>query len=127
MQKRIAIDGWSDIQPSTFEWSFETTVTEDSGRAISGAPYITPLFTVQAYDVEYEHLPLQAAKTLLQKIVQRPSKPYFSLYAYSPFSGTWETKDYYVGDGSLTVGSLEDNNEYISRISCRFVGRNKLC
>lgn len=127
MQKRIAIDGWSDIQPTTFEWSFETTSSEDSGRSMSGAPSITPLFTVQAYDVEYQHVPISKAKTLLNKIIQTPSKPYFSLYAFSPYTGTWTTKDFYVGDGTLHVGSLEENNEYISSITCRFVGRNKIC
>ena len=127
MQERISIDGWSEAQPSIFDWSFETTSTDDSGRAMSGAPSISPLFTVQAYNVEYEHLTIGQAKTILQKIIQRPSKPYFSLRAFSPYNGRWETSDFYVGDGSLSVGSLEENGEYISKISCRFVGKAKLC
>lgn len=127
MQNRIAIDGWDELQPTSFDWSFETTSTEDSGRAMSGAPYITPLFTVQAYDVEYEHIKLAQAKEILRRIVQTPSKPFFRLYAYSPYNGKWETAEYYVGDGTLKVGSLEENNEFISHITCHFVGRNRIC
>ena len=126
-QKRIAINQWSAVQPTTFDFGFETTATEDSGRAMSGALSYSPLFTVEAFDVEYQDLRPAQASTLLQHIVPTPAKPYFSLYYFSPYYGAWRTDQFYVGDGTLKVKTLQDGYERIESITCRFVGRNKLC
>lgn len=126
-QNRIAVDGWNAVQPTTFKYSFQTTSSEDSGRTMSGKAAISPLFTVEAFDVEYEDLTPAQASALLKKIVQRPSKPYFSLYYYSPYYGNWRTDQFYVGEGSLDIKTLKEDEELISQISCSFVGRNKLC
>ena len=126
-QKRIAVDGWNAVQPTTFKFSFQTTSSEDSGRTMSGRAAISPLFTVEAYDVEYENLTVAQASALLKKIVQRPSKPYFSLLYFSPYYGDWRTDQFYVGEGSLDVRTLKEGEEEVLSISCSFVGRNKLC
>ena len=127
MQKRIAINGWNEVQPTTFEYAFETTSSEGSGRMISGTAAIAPLFTVEAFEVEYNDLTISQASTLLQHIVQKPSAPYFNLYYFSPYYGAWRTAQFYVGDGSLRVSSLKESEERIESITCRFVGRAKLC
>lgn len=126
-QKRIAVDGWNAVQPITFDFNFQTTSSEDSGRTMSGRASISPLFTVEAYDVEYDDLTPAQASALLKKIVQRPSKPFFSLYYFSPYYGNWRTASFYVGEGSLKVRTLKEGEEMISQISCSFVGRDKLC
>ena len=126
-QKRIAINNWNTVQPTAFEFGFETTATEDSGRAMSGGLSYTPLFTVEAYDVEYQNLKPAQASTLLQHIIPTPSKPYFSLYYFSPYFNAWRTAQFYVGDGTRRVQTLVENGEVIENITCRFVGRNKLC
>lgn len=126
-QKRIAVDGWNAVQPMTFDYNFQTTSSEDSGRVMSGRANISPLFTVEAFDVTYEDLTPAQASALLKKIVQRPSKPYFSLYYYSPYYGNWRTDEFYVGEGSLKVRTLKEGEEMMSQITCSFVGRNKLC
>lgn len=126
-QKRIAVDGWNAVQPTSFDYNFQTTSSEDSGRVMSGRANISPLFTVEAFDVTYEDLTPAQASALLKKIVQRPSKPYFSLYYYSPYYGNWRTDQFYVGEGSLKVRTLKDGEEMMAQISCSFVGRNKLC
>ena len=125
-QDRIAIDNFNAVQPVTFDWRFETTSTEDSGRPMSGNALITPLFTVEAFTVEYRKLTAAQAAAILQAIVQRPSKPYFQLHYYSPYYGTWRTGTFYVGQGSLKVKRLVEGNENMENISCDFVGRDKL-
>lgn len=127
MGNRIAIDGWNTVQPSTFDYDFQTTSSSDSGRTMSGKANVSVLFTVEAFTVEYRNLTPNQASTLLQKIVQRPSKPYFNLYYFSPYYGQWRTAQFYVGEGSLKIKTLEQGNENIDSISCSFVGRNKLC
>lgn len=126
-QNRITVGGWSAVQPTKFNYNFQTTSSEDSGRTLSGKAAITPLFTVEAFDVEYKHLNPAQTSALLQKIVQRPGHAYFSLHYFSPYYGAWRTDQFYVGDGTLEIKTLEEGDEDISEISCSFVGRNKLC
>lgn len=127
MGNRIAIDGWNTVQPSTFDYDFQTTSSSDSGRTMSGRANVSVLFTVEAFTVEYRNLTPNQASAILQRIVQTPSKPYFSLYYFSPYYGQWRTAQFYVGEGSLKIKTLEQGSENIDSISCSFVGRNKLC
>ena len=126
MQNRVTIDGWSAKQPNEFTWRFETTSTEDSGRSMSGFAMITPLFTVEAFEIEYTGLTIAQAKTLLLAIVQRPKKPYFTMHYFSPYFGVWRNAQFYVGDGTLEVRTLRDGNEIMQTISFSAVGREKL-
>lgn len=125
-QERILIDGWGDVQPTQFDWDFATTSTDDSTRAMSGAAYITPLFTVESFAVVYRNLTVAQCSRILQSIVQRPGRPYFTLHYFSPYYGSWRTASFYVGQGSLKVRTLKVGQERMQEISCNFVGRDKL-
>lgn len=126
MQERITIDNTAIKQPDTFDWSFETTSTQDSVRSMSGTAYITPMFTVESFSVEFSNLTPAECSQILSLIVQRPSKTYFSLHYFSPFYGAWRTASFYVGRGSLKVKTLKEGRERIQSISCNFVGKDKL-
>ena len=125
-QERITIDGWGAVQPETFDWNFETTSTQDSGRAMSGTMYDTPMFTVESFAVKYNELTISQASALLQALVKRPSKPYFSLHYFSPYYGTWRTAQFSVSTGSLRIKTLKNNREKIKEITCNFVGREPI-
>lgn len=125
-QHRIALDGYNAVQPDTFDWDFATTSTEDSGRAMSGTALITPLFTAESFSVEYTHLTITQAQTILHAIVQRPGKPFFTLHYFSPYFGTWRDARFYVGKGSLKVKTLKIGEEIMQNISCSFVGKEPL-
>jgi hypothetical protein len=126
MQNRITIDGWGDAQPSDYSYSLETTSTEDSGRVMSGTQYDTPMFTVEAIDVVYRNLSISKCSDLLKKIVKKPGKPYFSLHYFSPYYGVWRDAQFGVSQGSLKIQSLEEGDENVAEVSCRFVGRYPL-
>ena len=126
-QNRISIDGWDDVQPVTFDYDFQTTSSEDSSRTMSGKANISPLFTVEAFSVEYQDLTIAQTSALLKRIVQKSNKPFFSLFYFSPYYGNWRTDKFYVGEGSLKIRTLESGEERISSISCSFVGKEKLC
>lgn len=121
MQKRISIDGYDKVQPTTFEPQWETTYTEDSGRSMSGKGYIDPMFTAEAYSYGIENISKEDAKEILQIIVPRPSKPTFELYYYSWFYGEWRTGKFYVGKGSMKCITLEEDKERCD-ISCSMIG-----
>lgn len=125
-QNRIKLNDFDAVQPTEMNYSWETTSTEDSGRAMSGMQYDTPMFTVEAFDVKYSNLTVAQCRAILQEIVKRPRTPYFNLHYFSPFHGTWRTAQFGVSQGSLSVKSLKQGEENVSEISCRFVGREKL-
>lgn len=125
-QQKVSLNGWDAVQPTQFDWSFETTSTSDSTRAMSGKLYDTPLFTVEAFDVTYSDLSKEQCAELLQIIVKRPNRPFFTLHYFSPFRGVWTDGVFGVSQGSLKVRSLKRNNILLQDVSCRFVGRDKL-
>ena len=125
-QNRIKLNNFDEVQPTEMNYSWETTSTEDSGRAMSGMMYDTPMFTVEAFDVKYSNLTIDQCKSILQEIVKRPKRPYFDLHYFSPFHGTWRTAKFGVSQGSLNVRTLKRGVENFSEISCRCVGREKL-
>ena len=126
-QNRIKVGTFDKVQPTKFSYKFATTYTQDSGRPQSGYARLTPLFTTEAFDVEYPELSAADASALLKIIVPRPRSPFFNLFYFSPYNGVWQTKEFYVGEGSLDVKSVKKGNEVMQIISCSFVGRDKIC
>ena len=126
-QKRIKLNNIDVAQPTKFDYNFATTFTEDSGRPQGGKAKLTPLFTVESFDVEFKNLTPQEATIILNIIIPKPTTPFFDMYYYSPYAGEWHTKKFYVGDGSLVLRSLKQGNEGIDYIAASFVGRDKIC
>lgn len=117
-QERYKIDGVDIWQPDRdLAWDFETTYTADTTRTIQGNMIATPLFSVESYAYAASHVPVAECAKLLKLILARE----FELYAFSPYEGAWGTRRCYVGKGSLSVGSLEDNGEYISSVSFNMI------
>lgn len=126
MQKKIKIDGVDIKQPDVFSPEWATTYTDDSGRAMSGTGYLDPMFTVESYEFEVTNLTPAEAKTILQLIVPRPSKPTFQLFYYSWYYGAWRQDIFYVGQGSLSCKTLEESHEKLESISCNMIGVNPI-
>lgn len=125
-QQKVSLNGWDAVQPTQFDWSFETTSTSDSTRAMSGKLYDTPLFTVEAFDVVYSNLTRAQVAAILQIVVKRPSIPYFTAKYFSPFSNQWKTGTFSVSQGSLKIRTLKEGEENMQEISFRMVGRDKI-
>lgn len=123
-QKKYLINNTEIWQPDRdLGYDFATTFTEDSTRDMSGVGHFTPMFTVEKNSYSAKHVPIAEAAKILQLIVggQR-----FSLYYFSPYYGEWRTDYFYVGQGNLTIGSLEDNGENISQLSFNMTGINPI-
>lgn len=125
-QHRVSIGGYNDVQPTEMNYSFETTSTEDSGRAMSGKMYDTPMFTVEAFDVVYENLTIAQTSAILKKIVKKPNSPYVNVHYFSPYHGAWRDGVFGVSQGTLKVQTLEKGYECMNSVSFRIVGREKL-
>lgn len=117
-------DDVNTVQPDEgLKYDFETTYTEDTVRVQSGVMYITPLFTVESYGYSRKDLTAEEMKLMLQKIAKgRP----FKVHYFSAYYGAWRDDYFYVGKGSLTVGSWKQNDEKFDSLSFNMVGVNPL-
>ena len=117
-QKKIKFNNVVIKTPVEFSPEFETTFSEDSTRSMAGVLYKKPLFTTEAYKMAWKHLSLTEISTILQ-IVDHGAN--FSVYYPSAHHGAWRTGTFYVGKGSMAVGSIEENGEYYSELSFNIV------
>lgn len=123
-QEKIKINGNEIWQPdSGISHSFETTYTEDSTRAQTGAGYFTPIFTVEQIGYTATHIPVKEAQKILRYIIKgRP----FTLRYYSLYYGGWRDGKFYVGKGNCNIGSLEDGEEFLDSLSFNMTGVDPL-
>ena len=124
-QNRFMInDDPNTVQPDAgLKYDFETTYTEDTVRVQSGTMYITPLFTVESYGFSAKDLSAEQMKNMLQKVAK--GKP-FKVHYFSAYYGTWRDDYFYVGKGSLNVGSWKQDEERFETISFNMVGVNPI-
>lgn len=123
-QDRLKINGIEIKQPDTgLGYDFETTYTEDSGRVQTGILHITPLFTVEAFSYQATDLTESEMSQILQMVANGEK---FMLHYRSPFYGRWRDGEFYVGKGSLSIGSWKENEEKYDSLSFNMIGANPL-
>ena len=105
-------------------FDFETTYTEDTTRVQSGVLHASPMFTVEAFSYENTRgLTVSEMKTILQIIAKGGS---FTMHYFSPYYGQWRNDSFYVGKGSLSVGSLSADGERFDSLAFNIIGVNPL-
>lgn len=100
-------------------YNFETTYTTDSTRVQSGDGHFTALFTVESFSYESTQLTKAEMKTILQLIAKGAN---FTLHYFSPYYGAWRDDTFYVGQGSLSIGRLNENQEKFESLSFNMTG-----
>ena len=124
MQDLIRINGIDIFQPDEgLGYSFETTYTEDSTRLQNGAANFVPMFTVEQLSYQATDIPVAEATKILQMIDKGNA---FTLHYYSLHYGGWRNGAFRVGKGTLSIGSLQENNEKLSSLSFNMTGDNPL-
>lgn len=124
MQDLIRINGVEIFQPDEgLGYSFETTYTEDSTRLQNGAANFVPMFTVEQLSYQATDIPVAEATKILQMIDKGNA---FTLHYYSLHYGGWRNGTFRVGKGTLSIGSLQENNEKLSSLSFNMTGDNPL-
>lgn len=124
MQDRIRINNTDIYQPdSGLAYNFATTYTEDSGRVQTGTAYITPMFTVEQLGFTATGIP-QPEATKILRMVDRGQR--FTLHYFSMHYGYWRDDIFYVGQGDMSIGSLEDGNETLDSLSFNMTGVNPI-
>lgn len=124
MQDYIKINDEKIYQPDRgLGYDFAVTYTEDSERTQDGVAHFTPLFTVERLSYTASNIPLSEASKILQKIDTGRS---FKLHYKSVHYGKWRDGQFYVANGEISIGSLEEDNEYLSSLSFDMTGVNPI-
>lgn len=125
MQDLIRINGVDIFQPDEgIAYALETTFTEDSTRLQSGEANFVPMFTAEQLSYTATDIPVDKAAEILQMVGK--GKP-FNLHYFSVFHGRWKDGTFRVGKtNTISIGSLEENNEKLSSLSFNMTGDNPL-
>lgn len=125
MQDKIMINDSEIFQPDSggLAYNFETTYTQDSTRTQDGVGHFSNMFTVEQLGYSATHIPIDEATKILQSVAKGTM---FTLHYFSVFYGRWRSDSFYVGKGQLSIGSLEENNEYVSSLSFNMTGVNPI-
>lgn len=125
MQDLIRINGVDIFQPDEgLSYAFESTYTEDSTRLQSGDANFVPMFTVEQLAYTATDIPMEEATKILQMIAKGND---FTLHYYSVYYGGWRDGKFRVGkSNSISIGSLEENNEKLSSLSFNMTGDKPL-
>lgn len=107
----------------SFKPNLATTSTKDSGRTMDGVMHNTPMFTVESYALELADVSLELAAIITSAYV---NKSKLSMTLLTPYTGTVQTKDFYISNSSLQVGKLTDDLQYWDSISFNAVGVNPI-
>lgn len=124
MQDCIKINDEKIYQPDRgLGYDFAVTYTEDSERTQNGIGHFTPLFTVERLSYTATNIPQPEATKILKAIDSGRS---FKLHYFSLHYGEWRDGTFYVGQGEMEIGSLEDENRYLSSLSFDMTGVNPI-
>lgn len=104
-------------------YSFETTYSDDSDRVQTGDAYITPLFTVESYSYSASDLTLSEMSYILKQVAKGRK---FKAHYLSPYEGKWQDGYFYVGKGSLKIGSWKEEEEIYDSLSFNMIGVKRI-
>lgn len=125
MQDLIRINGVDIFQPDEdLGYAIETTFTEDSTRLQSGYANFVPMFTVEQLSYQATSIPMEEATKILQMVGKGEA---FTLHYFSVYYGGWRDGTFRVGkSNTISIGSLEENNEKLSSLSFNMTGDKPL-
>ena len=123
-QQYVMINDIVIKQPDAgLSYDFETTYTDDSGRVMSGAAHVVPMFTVESFGYTASNLTEAEMQQILELVAKGGT---YRLHYRSPYYGGWRTGNFYTGRGSLSIGSWKEDEERYESLSFNMVGVNPI-
>lgn len=123
-QEYMKINGIVVRQPDKgLGYSFETTYTDDSTRTQDGVGHFTTMFTNESFSYEATNLKENEMSQILRQVAKGKN---FTLHYRSPYYGSWRDDTFYVGKGSLSIGSWKEDEECYESLSFNMVGVNPI-
>lgn len=123
-QERLKINDTDIKQPDEgLGYNFETTYSDDTARVQSGVMHLTALFTVESFSYSAKELTSDEMARILRMVAKGKR---FKLHYRSPYYGKWRDDYFYVGKGSLKIGSWKEKEERYDSLSFNMVGVNPI-
>lgn len=104
-------------------YDFETTYTGDSTRTQDGVGHFTSMFTAESFSYEATNLTENEMSQILKEVAKGKN---FKLHYRSPYYGKWRDGMFYVGKGSISIGSWKESEERYESLSFKMVGVNPI-
>ena len=115
-QNHLQFDEYTppDVDEDGYTIAFAATSSDDSGRLMNGKMVNTRLFTIEAYNLKWTDLDLEAATEILLRTV---FKSQFQFHHFNVKTGKWETNAFYVANVDTAMYSLKEGEEKCTSLS----------
>ena len=115
-QNHLQFDGYTPpgVDEDGYTIAFAATSSDDSGRLMNGKMVNTRLFTVEAYNLKWTDITLEAAAEILSKTV---FKSQFNFHYFNIKTAKWETHAFYVANVDTAIYSLKEGEEKCTSLS----------
>ena len=115
-QNHLQIEAYTPpaVDEDGYTIAFAATSSDDSGRLMNGKMVNTRLFTVEAYNLKWTDITLEAAAEILSKTV---FKSQFNFHYFNIKTAKWETHAFYVANVDTAIYSLKEGEEKCTSLS----------
>ena len=115
-QNHLQFDGYTppDVVEDGYTIALAATSSDDSGRLMNGKMVNSRLFTVEAYNLKWTDITLEAAAEILSKTV---FKSQFNFHYFNIKTAKWETHAFYVANVDTAIYSLKEGEEKCTSLS----------
>lgn len=121
-QNKYSFNGYTPTrQPIKVTPAFAVTSTEESGRVQTGYMLNTPMFTVEAYDIEFGKTDGETLSNMLQAMTGKSSFPF---HHFNVYKNRWETKPFYVANIDCSELMVKDGKEFVESFTFHVTGIN---
>ena len=124
MQDKIKINNVEIVQPdSGLQYSFKKTYSDDTKETQDGTLHGTVVSVHEVLGYTATGIPVSKATALISAIISNNT---FFLHYFSAYFGAWRTDVFRVPEGSLKIGSLNEDHELYDSISFTMEGVSNL-
>lgn len=97
----------SIVQPASMEVEIEDISSSDAGRTADTVMHKKTLRTIYALSLAWNNLRTAQASAVLSKFDPRSIGEYFTVRFLDPYTGTYQTKTFYLGNRTVPMYSAE--------------------
>lgn len=121
--KHIMFDNYTppNLAEDGYKPSFAVTSTSSSGRVQRGTMINNTMFTVEAFDLKWNHITTQDLSNILKEVMGKNS---FYFTYFSPYHNKWRKDKFYMANATLDIKRLNPNKEKVSELSFQVTGVN---
>lgn len=115
----IRVDGVDMPNPSKLQWSLQDVSLGESGRDDRGYMYKSRVTQKRKIELAWSAVSTSDAATILTAF----NPEYVDVRYFDPMEGSWQIKNFYVGDRSMPVKIWSDDSKIFESLSFDIIER----